>query len=127
MVAEQQSLDDRLRSLKIDRGNAPTIKVPSTKPPKKLLLLISVVIALAAVGYLYFSSSPKTVSASEVKVESGSASEGQTVLTVSGYVVAHHKIDVGAKVMGRVKWIGVEKGDAVKEGQVLVRLEYQEF
>src|SRR5262249_47568523 len=54
------------------------------------------------------------------------ASSG-TVLTVSGYVVAHHKIDVGAKVSGRVAWIGVEKGDKVTQGQVLVRLEEQEF
>jgi multidrug resistance efflux pump len=42
-------------------------------------------------------------------------------------VVAHHKIAVGAKVMGRVAWIGVEKGDIVQEGQVLVRLEDSEF
>jgi HlyD family secretion protein len=41
--------------------------------------------------------------------------------------VAHHKIAVGAKVMGRVAWIGVEKGDLVQEGQVLVRLEDFEF
>jgi HlyD family secretion protein len=46
---------------------------------------------------------------------------------VSGYVVAHHKIAVGAKVMGRVAWIGVEKGDTVQQGQVLVRLEDTEF
>jgi HlyD family secretion protein len=30
-------------------------------------------------------------------------------------------------VTGRLAWIGVEKGDKVKEGQVLVRLEDQEF
>jgi HlyD family secretion protein len=34
---------------------------------------------------------------------------------------------VNSKVTGRVKWIGVEKGDKVKEGQVLVRLEDDEF
>jgi HlyD family secretion protein len=49
------------------------------------------------------------------------------VLSASGYVVAHHKIAVGAKVMGRVAWIGVEKGDTVQQGQVLVRLEDLEF
>ena len=49
------------------------------------------------------------------------------MLSASGYVVAHHKIAVGAKVMGRVAWIGVEKGDRVQEGQVLVRLEDSEF
>jgi HlyD family secretion protein len=63
-----------------------------------------------------------------VRVETGGgASPGESVLTASGYVVAHHKIAVGAKVMGRVHWIGVEKGDNVKEGQVLVRLEDNEF
>ena len=126
MAAEEKSLDDRLRSLKIDRGPAP-VKVQGNKTPKKLLLVVSILIALAASAFFFLSSSPKTVSASEVKVETGAASEGQTVLTVSGYVVAHHKIDVGAKVMGRVKWIGVEKGDQVKEGQVLVRLEDDEY
>src|SRR5258708_16867604 len=78
-------------------------------------------------GYFYFSSSPKTISVAEVKLESGGGSQGNTVLSVSGYVVAHHKIAVGAKVMGRVAWIGVEKGDKVQQGQVLVRLEDSEF
>jgi HlyD family secretion protein len=41
--------------------------------------------------------------------------------------VAHHKIAVGAKVMGRVAWIGVEKGDKVQQGQTLVKLEDTEF
>jgi HlyD family secretion protein len=49
------------------------------------------------------------------------------VLSASGYIVAHHKINVNSKVTGRVKWIGVEKGDKVKEGQILVRLEDDEF
>jgi HlyD family secretion protein len=49
------------------------------------------------------------------------------VLSASGYIVAHHKINVNSKVTGRVKWIGVEKGDKVKEGQVLVQLEDDEF
>ncbi len=49
------------------------------------------------------------------------------VLSATGYIVAHHKINVNSKVTGRVAWIGVEKGDKVKEGQVLVRLEDQEF
>src|SRR3977135_1624410 len=52
---------------------------------------------------------------------------GATVLSATGYVVAHHKISVNSKVTGRVAWIGVEKGDNVKEGQGLVRLEDQEF
>jgi HlyD family secretion protein len=49
------------------------------------------------------------------------------VLTATGYIIPHHKIEANSKVTGRVAWIGVEKGDKVKEGQVLVRLEDQEF
>ena len=52
---------------------------------------------------------------------------GGIVLSATGYIVAHHKINVNTKVTGRVAWIGVEKGDKVQEGQVLVRLEDDEF
>jgi HlyD family secretion protein len=41
--------------------------------------------------------------------------------------VAAHRIEVASKVVGRVAWIGVEKGDKVKAGQVLVRLEDDEY
>ncbi|MDX6305659.1 MAG: HlyD family secretion protein [Blastocatellia bacterium] len=124
--ADQEDLNQRLRSLKIDRAKeAP----PSARmrTPKLLLLAISVLVVLAVMGYFYFFSSPKTISVAEVKLESGGGSPGNTVLSVSGYVVAHHKIAVGAKVMGRVAWIGVEKGDKVQQGQVLVRLEDNDF
>jgi RND family efflux transporter MFP subunit len=49
------------------------------------------------------------------------------VLVATGYVVAHHKIQVGSKIAGRVGWIGVEKGDRVQRGQVVVRLEDREY
>ena len=49
------------------------------------------------------------------------------VLNATGYIVAAHKIEVAAKVIGKVKWIGVDKGDRVHEGQVLVRLEDDEY
>src|SRR4029077_13463201 len=49
------------------------------------------------------------------------------VLVSSGYVVAHHKIQVGSKISGRVAWIGVEKGDQVKKDQLVVRLEDREY
>ena len=49
------------------------------------------------------------------------------MLSATGYIVAHHTINVNSKVTGRLAWIGVEKGDKVNEGQVLVRLEDEEF
>jgi HlyD family secretion protein len=122
----QDNLNERLRSLKIDRPPAAPPAVRH-RVPKTLLLAVSVVLALAVFAYFYFFSATKTISAAPVKLETGATSSGSVVLSASGYVVAHHKIAVGAKVMGRVAWIGVEKGDRVQQGQVLVRLEDQEF
>jgi HlyD family secretion protein len=123
---DQEELNKRLRSLKIDRSPASS-SAAMVRPPKLLLLLLSIVVVLVALGYFYFFSGAKAVSVAEVKLENGGTASGDTVLSVSGYVVAHHKIAVGAKVMGRVAWIGVEKGDKVQEGQVLVRLEDTDF
>jgi len=122
----QDDLNKRLRSLKIDRGPAPS-PAANNRTQKLLLLGIAVLIALVALGYVFLFSGTKTISVAAVRTENGGASAGESVLTASGYVVAHHKIAVGAKVMGRVAWIGVEKGDNVQEGQVLVRLEDSEF
>jgi HlyD family secretion protein len=123
---DQETLNQRLRSLKIDRGPQGAPSRPKGTP-KLLLFSLAALVVLVAAGYLYFSTSTKVVSATEVKVETGGASAGTTTLSVSGYVVAHHKIAVGAKVMGRVAWIGVEKGDKVQQGQTLVKLEDTEF
>jgi HlyD family secretion protein len=122
----QDNLNERLRSLKIDRAPASPPPVHH-RVPKKLLLALSVVIALLVFAYFYFFTATRTITAAPVKLETGATSSGSVVLSASGYVVAHHKIAVGAKVMGRVAWIGVEKGDRVQQGQVLVRLEDQEF
>ena len=123
---DQQDLNQRLRSLKIDRSAAPA-PLGKSRAPKLLLFGASALVALLAIGYVFLFSPAKTISVAAVRVENGNASEGESVLSASGYVVAHHKIAVGAKVMGRVAWIGVEKGDTVQQGQVLVRLEDTEF
>ena len=79
------------------------------RAPQKVLLVIAVLIGLGVFAYFYFFSAAKTISAAPVRVETGASSAAGAVLSASGYVVAHHKIAVGAKVMGRVAWIGVEK------------------
>lgn len=84
-----------------------------------------VLLGIAALAYRLFSS--ETPEVETVRAAAPSSEVGGVVLSASGYIVAHHKINVNSKVTGRVKWIGVEKGDKVKEGQVLVRLEDDEF
>jgi HlyD family secretion protein len=52
---------------------------------------------------------------------------GAVILNATGYIIAAHKIELAAKVVGKVSSINVEKGDKVKAGQVLVRLEDDEY
>jgi len=49
------------------------------------------------------------------------------VLTVSGYIVNRERIELSPRFLGVVKWIGVKKGDAVTNGQVVVLLDDAEY
>ena len=116
-----------LRNLKIDRT------ARREKEPKSLfnLIAIAVLVALSAVGslLLYNKLNAATV-VHVVEVQSPmsvSAAGEQVILSATGYIIAAHKIEVASKVNGRVAWIGVDKGDRVKAGQVLVRLEDDEY
>src|SRR6266852_6273570 len=117
---------DDLRSLRIDRSE----KVEGEPPVwarRYIIVGIAVVVllGLAALGYRLFASDAPEVEVVRAAVESSDV--GGTILSATGYIVPHHTINVNSKVTGRLKWIGVEKGDLVKEGQVLVRLEDDEF
>ena len=49
------------------------------------------------------------------------------VLTVNGYIINRERIEISPRFLGMVKWIGVKKGDAVTNGQVVVTLDDTEY
>jgi HlyD family secretion protein len=51
----------------------------------------------------------------------------EPILIVSGYIVPHHRIEVGSKILGKISWVGVEKSDKVSKGQLLVKLDDREY
>src|SRR6184192_2613142 len=116
-----------LQSLRIDHSAKSSEGEPAPWAKRYIIIGISVVVLLSisALMYRLFASDAPEVEIARAAAENSDI--GGIVLSASGYVVAHHKINVNSKVTGRVKWIGVEKGDKVKEGQILVRLENQEF
>ncbi|UCF36296.1 MAG: efflux RND transporter periplasmic adaptor subunit [Acidobacteriota bacterium] len=69
----------------------------------------------------------QTASADPLPVKPEPIRLSREVLIASGYIIAHHSHELGSKVTGRVEWIGVEKGDKVTKGQLLVKLEDREF
>ena len=118
-----------LRSLRIDRTRAPEAMASLRSGPAATSSSASrslVLLGIVAIAYRLFSHDVPEVEVARASAQS-SSEVGGVVLSASGYIVAHHKINLNSKVTGRVKWIGVEKGDKVKEGQVLVRLEDDEF
>lgn len=128
-MANKGNIEADLNALKIPpelRGEEP--RAGSPRPVRVRLWSIAAVVAalIAAFALWNLRSSGVAVQVERARLDAGNASAG-AVLIASGYVVPHHEVEVGSKVMGKVAWIGVEKGDHVKAGQVLVRLEDQEY
>ena len=122
-------MEAELKSLRIDRS-----KKRSTEPSRWATAWILGGIALILLGAAGFYAYGLVTRATEVdvmRVRASSAGDstraGDVVLNATGYIVAAHKIELAAKVVGKVAWIGVEKADMVKKDQELVRLEDDEY
>src|SRR5437763_4963353 len=115
-----------LEGLRIDRSAVATESSGSPWARSIIVggIVVIVLLGVAALAYRFMGSAPEV---DVVRASAEGANIGGVVLTATGYIIPHHKIEANSKVTGRVAWIGVEKGDKVKEGQVLVRLEDQEF
>jgi HlyD family secretion protein len=117
-----------LESLRIDRSHrGGDDGQPSSWARRYIIVGIAVVALLSLSALAYRLLAPDAPEVEVVRAAAEPSDVGGTVLSATGYIVAHHTINVNSKVTGRLAWIGVEKGDRVKEGQVLVRLEDQEF
>ncbi|HVY70311.1 MAG TPA: efflux RND transporter periplasmic adaptor subunit [Verrucomicrobiae bacterium] len=80
----------------------------------------------AATGGAGASSSGNTATAAKPASPVPGRVEG-SLLTVSGYIVNRERIEISPRFMGVVNWIGVKKGDAVTNGQVVVLLDDAEY
>jgi HlyD family secretion protein len=120
-----------LQSLRIDRSQrGENGGEPPAWARRYIIGGVAAVVLLGGIALAYraLASDAPEVEVVRASAENSSSNDaGATVLSATGYIVAHHTINVNSKVTGRLAWIGVEKGDKVKEGQVLVRLEDQEF
>jgi HlyD family secretion protein len=124
------SKHEELQSLRIDRSQrGDNGGEPPAWARRYIVAGIAVVVLLGVITLAYraFSADVPQVEVVRATAQINNDVAGSTVLSATGYIVAHHTINVNSKVTGRLKWIGVEKGDKVKEGQVIVRLEDDEF
>lgn len=113
------------------------LRIPHTPPPKPgkairtkwmVTSVLVVVCAAIAVAVYELRSTAPVVEVTRVEAAQNPAAGGNSaILNATGYIVAHHQIQVGSKVSGKVAWIGVDEGSEVKKGQELVRLEDTEY
>jgi len=113
------NLSNELQKLKIDKSKR--VSAPSrSRAGIFVVVLVVLVGVIVAALMLRKPGAAATVQIVRPRTESSGQS---AILIATGYVVAHHKVQVGSKIAGRVAWIGVEKGDHVRREQVVVRLE----
>ena len=122
-------VEAELKNLKIDRSRKRS-DGPSPWAVRWILIGIFLFIALGTARFIF----GKLNAATEVDIVrvrsprlASAGGEQPVILNATGYIIAAHKIELAAKVVGKVAWIGVEKGDKVKKDQVLVRLEDDEY
>ena len=118
-------LKSELASLRIDRDR------PATASRRWPLLLLFPAFVLLAVLYAMRASGSRggleveTVQAA--LVPGGTSAGGAAILTASGYVVARRKAVVSAKIQGRLADLRVEEGDRVRKGELIARLESNDY
>lgn len=126
-MASSEQPEKDLSVLRIDRSSQPPPGNPGRRrvPLAVIAAVLFAVIAGGVIAVRVLANAP-VVSVARVRVSSV-PSAGAVVLTASGYIVAHHTIQVSSKIVGKVVWVGVEAGDLVKKGEVLARLDDTEF
>ncbi len=122
-------MDAELKSLRIDRSKK-TTGGPSRWATAWIIGGIVLLLLLGAGRYAYGILN-KTPEVEVMRVRASTAGDtqdvGPVILNATGYIVAAHRIELASKVVGKVAWIGVDKGDRVEKDQVLVRLEDEEY
>jgi RND family efflux transporter MFP subunit len=121
MSVDNQHVD--LSALRINRS---TPVPPSGGGKAGKYLIIGICMVALAGGYYYFSSNNFSFSSEEIDEVSASLtspSQGNAVLTASGYVVAQRKASVSSKATGRLASLYAIEGDQLKQGAVIGRIE----
>jgi RND family efflux transporter MFP subunit len=132
---------DKLKSLQIEPGqkNRPTGVIWTIAVVVVLITLVAIYLARPKDGTeprmvkSNGKGNPTTTSTAAATLpvtantNAPAAAAKDSVLTVSGYIVNRERIELSPRFMGVVTWVGVKKGDAVTNGQVVVLLDDAEY
>ena len=110
--------DIDISKLKLDRSPAAT--APGRRK-RKWVWIVLLALLLAGAGWLAVSR--QVIEVETVAVTTAYPYQALTLLNATGYVVAQRKAAVSSKATGRLEWLGVQEGSAVRENEIIARLE----
>jgi len=124
-------LSNDLRSLKIDRtqktGDRSARKWIVIGSIALIAILIAAAVAFVPTGTVLSNFGPKLREVEAVTVTKQAPNLGNVVLTAGGYIIPRRRVEVSSKISGRVEELLIDKGDVVRKGQVLARLDDREY
>jgi RND family efflux transporter MFP subunit len=85
--------------------------------------LLAAFVLAGGAGALWWFSRERPVEVSTITVSVRQAGAQAAVLNATGYVTARRRATVSSKITGKVVQINVEEGMAIRQGQVLARLD----
>ncbi len=111
-------LKDDLASLRLERE-------PDSRPGRRWIgwLVLAVLVAGAGAGGWWWFRRERPIEVEVATVSSRQAGTQASVLNATGYVTARRRATVSSKITGKVVQVNIEEGMAVREGQVLARLD----
>ncbi len=109
---------DDLSALRIEREPMRT----DSRGWVKWLVLLVLIVGAGATGWAWWTRE-RPVEVEVATVTERAAGTQASVLNASGYVTARRRATVSSKVTGKVIEVNVEEGMAVRQGQVLARLD----
>ena len=109
---------DDLSALRIERE---PLRPGGSRWVTRIVLLV--VIGSAGVGAWLWSNRERPIEVETTQVTVRAAGTQASVLNASGYVTARRRATVSSKVTGKVIEVNVDEGMAVREGQILARLD----
>lgn len=115
------TLKDELAALKIERPPE-----RQSRPWIKWVVLLVLIGGAGAAGWRYVNR-PQPLQVETAVVTQRAAGVQASVLNASGYVTARRRATVSSKITGKVVTVNVEEGMAIREGQVLARLDDAQF
>ena len=114
-----------LSRLRIDRDQ------PSAGSLRAIRFTVGLAIAAAVIiaGTLWVlrGGGATDVTVARAEVVGGGSGVDAVGITANGYVVARTKASVSSRVSGRLAFLGVAEGSYVRKGEVMARLENQDY